>query len=223
MSDSLWPHGLWPTGLPCHGVLQARILEWVAKYSLTGSSRPRDRTQVSCIAGRFFTVWVTRETHILVFIAKVLPHLCPMQICNFTFVNDGYLTVSSTKLQALWGQSPCLFMSHWIASTWHSIRHTVGATKCCSERINGITQRLLHMFQRTIALLGFPVLLVCCLVFLSPAPTPCSYWKSVRFSGGMKSRLCCSPLFKPKVCPSNKSVQFMQCISTGYFLTWAAP
>ena len=38
-----------------HGILQARILEWVAFPFSRESSRPRDRTQVSCIAGRFFT------------------------------------------------------------------------------------------------------------------------------------------------------------------------
>ena len=38
-----------------HGILQARILEWVAFPFSRGSSRPRDQTQVSCIAGRFFT------------------------------------------------------------------------------------------------------------------------------------------------------------------------
>ena len=38
-----------------HGILQARILQWVAYPSSRGSSQPRDRTQVSCIAGRFFT------------------------------------------------------------------------------------------------------------------------------------------------------------------------
>ena len=38
------------------GILQARILEWVAMPSSMGSSQPRDRTQVSCIAGGFFTI-----------------------------------------------------------------------------------------------------------------------------------------------------------------------
>ena len=38
-----------------HGILQARILERVAFLFSRGSSQPRDRTQVSCIAGRFFT------------------------------------------------------------------------------------------------------------------------------------------------------------------------
>ena len=43
------------------GILQARILEWVATSFSRGSSRPRDRTRVSYIAGRFFTIWGTRE------------------------------------------------------------------------------------------------------------------------------------------------------------------
>ena len=42
-------------GSPVHGILQARILEWVAIHFSRGSPRPRDRTQVSCIEGRFFT------------------------------------------------------------------------------------------------------------------------------------------------------------------------
>ena len=48
-------------GSSVHGISQGRILEWVAVYLSRGSSRPRDRTHVSCIAGRFFTVWATRE------------------------------------------------------------------------------------------------------------------------------------------------------------------
>jgi len=44
-----------PPGSSVHGLLQARILEWVAIPFSTGSSQPRDQTQVSCIAGRFFT------------------------------------------------------------------------------------------------------------------------------------------------------------------------
>ena len=43
------------------GILQARILEWVAMPSFRGSSQPRDRIQVSCIADGSFTIWVTRE------------------------------------------------------------------------------------------------------------------------------------------------------------------
>ena len=51
-----------PPGSSVHGILQARILEWVP-FS-RGSSKPRDWTQVSCIAGRRFNLWATREAWI---------------------------------------------------------------------------------------------------------------------------------------------------------------
>ena len=43
-------------GCSVHGILQARILEWIAMPSSRGSSLLRDRTWVSCMAGRFFTM-----------------------------------------------------------------------------------------------------------------------------------------------------------------------
>ena len=57
MFNSLWPHGLYTV----HGILQARILELVAFPFSRGSSQPRGWTQVSHIAGRFFTNWAIRE------------------------------------------------------------------------------------------------------------------------------------------------------------------
>ena len=50
-----------PADYPVGGILQARILERVAFPLPRGSSQPRDWTQVSRIAGGFFTSWVTRE------------------------------------------------------------------------------------------------------------------------------------------------------------------
>ena len=62
MYDSLRPHGLQTPQAPLSmGILQARILEWVAVHFLRESSQPRDRTQFSHIAGGFFTIGVTRE------------------------------------------------------------------------------------------------------------------------------------------------------------------
>ena len=55
------PMGCSPPGSSVHGIFQARILEWFAIHFSRGSSGPRDWTQVSCIAGRFFTVWATRK------------------------------------------------------------------------------------------------------------------------------------------------------------------
>ena len=52
VSDSLWPHGR---------ILQARILKWIAFPCSRRSSQPRNWTQVSCIAGGFFTSWPMRR------------------------------------------------------------------------------------------------------------------------------------------------------------------
>ena len=51
-----------PMDYTVHGILQARIVEWVAFPFSRGSSQPKNRTQVSCIAGGFFTSRATRET-----------------------------------------------------------------------------------------------------------------------------------------------------------------
>ena len=50
-----------PPGFSIHGILQARILEWVTISFSRRSSWPRDRTQVSHIAGRCFNLWATGE------------------------------------------------------------------------------------------------------------------------------------------------------------------
>ena len=48
-----------------HWIFQARILEWVAMPFSKGSSRPRDQTRISRIAGRLFTIWPNREAHLV--------------------------------------------------------------------------------------------------------------------------------------------------------------
>ena len=59
MSDSCNPMDCRCPGSAVCGILQARILERAAIPFSKGSSQPRDQTWVSCIAGRFFTVWDT--------------------------------------------------------------------------------------------------------------------------------------------------------------------
>ena len=55
---------LWdPMDYTGHGILQARILEWVAFAFSKGSSQPRDQTQVSRIVSGFFTSWATRKAY----------------------------------------------------------------------------------------------------------------------------------------------------------------
>ena len=57
-----------PPGSSIHRILQARILEWVAISFSRGSSQPRDRTQVSRIAGRCFNLWARclgKQVHLI--------------------------------------------------------------------------------------------------------------------------------------------------------------
>ena len=52
-------------GFSVHGILQAKILEWIAIPFSRGTSQPRDRTLVSCLAGKFITIWATGKSRIL--------------------------------------------------------------------------------------------------------------------------------------------------------------
>ena len=68
------PEDCSPPGSSVCGILQARILQWVAIPFSRGSSWLRGQTWVSCIAGRFFTIWATRETYLIGLLAKVFPN-----------------------------------------------------------------------------------------------------------------------------------------------------
>ena len=79
-----------PIDYTVHGMLQIRILEWVAYPFSSGSSQPRNRTEVSCIAGGFFTSWATRGSVFLYQLGIVIllrlcvcAQLCPT-LCDPT-------------------------------------------------------------------------------------------------------------------------------------------
>ena len=77
-TPTLWdPMDYSSPGSSVHGILQARILELVAISFSRESSQPRDRTWVSCIAGRFITIWTTGEAHIISY--AVLSHFSSVQ------------------------------------------------------------------------------------------------------------------------------------------------
>ena len=67
-------------GFSVHGIFQANVLEWVAISFSRGSSWSRDRTQVSCIAGRRFTLWATREAPFSPMLL-LLSHFSCVQLC----------------------------------------------------------------------------------------------------------------------------------------------
>ena len=64
-------------GSSVHGTLQVRILVWVAMPSTRGSSRPRDRTWIFCIAGRVFIVWaIKKHSFVAILPLSVLSRFC---------------------------------------------------------------------------------------------------------------------------------------------------
>ena len=76
-----------PMDYTVHGILQARILKWVAIPFSKRSSQPRDRTQVSHIAGRFFTKWATRGALSPFNVLYILVFCCSkysINMCVFT-------------------------------------------------------------------------------------------------------------------------------------------
>ena len=65
LCPTLWdPTNCSLPGSSVHGILQARLLEWIAIPFSRASSWPRDQTQVSCIVGRFFTIWAKGKIHL---------------------------------------------------------------------------------------------------------------------------------------------------------------
>ena len=99
---------------PVHGILQARILEWVAIPFSRGSSWPTDPTWVSHIAGRFFTNWAMKEAHCCTLkYPKMLLITAP---CSFIQHPDGggnafVLPINSFKLYIGVGQKVPLIFS----------------------------------------------------------------------------------------------------------------
>ena len=86
-----------PLGSSVHGIHQARILEWVAIPFSRGSSWPRDQTQVSCIAGRRFTLWATREAYFIEVLLKSSTIVIELSISLFNSVSFCFM-----YFRALW-------------------------------------------------------------------------------------------------------------------------
>ena len=72
-------------GFSIHEVFQARVLEWAAISFSTGSSQPRDWTQVSCIADRRFTAWTSREASIIC----IFKYFSAVNLCFHNHIFSG--------------------------------------------------------------------------------------------------------------------------------------
>ena len=106
-------HSVVSNSLRPHGILQARILKRVAFPFSRGSSQPRDQTQVSHIAGGFFTSWATREAWICSY-ASVILLLIPSSVL---FISVCLFFSSFRSLVNVFCIFSVLFLKSWIIFT----------------------------------------------------------------------------------------------------------
>ena len=99
ISDSCNPMDCSLPGSSVHGILQTRIPEWEDYPFSKGSSWPRNQTGVSCITGRFFTSWATREEVIYICQRYSLTssHPCLLPISKFKVHHNGLIYVYIIK------------------------------------------------------------------------------------------------------------------------------
>ena len=104
-----------------HGIFQARIMGWVDIPFSRGSSQPKDWTHISCIAGRFFTIWDTREAlrfwyyQMTLWEKAMTPHSSTLAWKILWMEEPGGLqSMGSLRVRHDWATSHSLFTSmHW--------------------------------------------------------------------------------------------------------------
>ena len=119
-----------PPGSSVQGILQARILEWVAMPFSRWSSQPRDQTCFSCIAGRFFTAELTPKARVWPLSGVFHPQhlfvtLTPCQGGSEVLTAyPHHICPNNTKLGASRGQKCTWFLHHCVSNAqpraWHS-------------------------------------------------------------------------------------------------------
>ena len=127
-----------PPGSSVHVIFQARILEWVAISYSRRSSQSRDRTLVSHIAGRFFTVWTTREAWRTVwwFLKKLkveLPYdlvipilgIYPEKIIIQKYICIPMFTAAVFTISRAWKQPKCSLTEKWIKKMWYIVQWNI--------------------------------------------------------------------------------------------------
>ena len=107
-------------GSSVHGILQTKILKWVAIPFSRGSSQPRDRTQVSCIASKFFTIWATRESE-----SETAPS-CP------TFCD---CSLPSSSIHGIFQAKVLEWVAIWEACAIEYSRHYLCEFKCSKDLV----------------------------------------------------------------------------------------
>ena len=101
-----------------HGILQARVLEWVAIPFSRGSSWPSDWTQASCTAGRFFTIWATRQFPCMCVCVCMIKYTCihwALLLPILHGLNTSTFSPHSTDSFSLWTLIPN-YSLYWFVS-----------------------------------------------------------------------------------------------------------
>ena len=98
-------------GSSLHGILQARVLEWVAISFSRGSSWPRDQTQVSRIPGKRFNLWATREAH------------------QYIILSNLKYNIFWPSLMVVWIRICLPMQGTWVQSSVHEDSTCFGANK----------------------------------------------------------------------------------------------
>ena len=107
-----------PPSYSVHGIIQARILEWVAIPFSRESSQCRGWTQVSCIAGRFFTFeWPGKSKHQLYTRHYSCPDICTISFRLITAISTlSHLWFSYTNKLKLTEWNPLVVQ--WLGLLW---------------------------------------------------------------------------------------------------------
>ena len=135
------------------GILQARILEFVAMPSSRVSSQPRDPTQVSCIAGGFFTVWATLSS------VQSFSHV-RLFVTPWTSARQASLSITSSRSPPYLSANISNHSLVLIWATWPLISTTA------------------FLFSRLPYIFGFLVYQCACLIF----PIANIYCSSMRYT-----------------------------------------
>ena len=118
------------------GILQVRILEWVAMPSSRGSSQPKDQTCISWIAGRFFTNWATWKAQLLYYclLKKNTAHKFPSPQRSLHTTAFCGLACSSCISRISWSVDAWTWLStlnHWL---WEGDSEGQGMANLCAYK-----------------------------------------------------------------------------------------
>ena len=115
-----------PPGSSVHGIFRAWVLEWVAISFSRGSSQPRDRTRVSHILGRCFTVWATREV-LPRQLKENIQHLGELQVCFSVGVKLDLAVLLALSLAQRVSLGQAIYSVWWLG----------GLSCCCAQLTSG--------------------------------------------------------------------------------------